>query len=496
MSLYNRTELEPFTRANADDVNNETSKIKAAIDQLYDMVNSLQGGGTGGTGVARYVWLAYADSADGTVNFAHDPGNRSYIGIAANKLDETASDFPEDYSWSLIRGSDAPTLRVVASAQRFDFDSDGHATAASEILFTAEATNIVTAIAFAAINDSGNAVTLTTVNDEQVKLAATDFGDADWVRVTATANGGGVSDSITITAKRETREVNHRGHYRNSETYNKNDIVNYRGSSFIARRDGLTGIAPTDGDEDDANWGLLARHGDIGDPATADSAFTSTINLTTSASGANLRRLARQAGYRGKSNATITFNVPNGVVITGKDDGGIAIDTGDWPTDLYTIALTLVVQSGGVVRGGGGNGGRGRGTGMAGQAGGDGGDAIFCRVPMTVTVDAGGTVSGGGGGGSGADSSVTGWPLPTYSSAGGGGGGFPNGNGGLGGGSGTDGLDGTVAGGGIGGTPGGYDGGGAGAAAPVKGGAGGYAIRKNGNTVTTTLNGTVQGTVG
>lgn len=500
--LYNRTPLEPHTRANADDVNNETAKIASAITQLTLMVQALQEGGGSGDGVARYTWIAFADSSDGTVNFSHTPGNRAYLGVAANKLIDTPSDFPEDYSWALIRGSDAPTLRLVSSAQRFDFDSDGVSTGASEILFTAEGTNLATAIQFSAKNDSGSVVTLATVNADQVKLDVADFGEADWVQVTALANGGAVSDSIVVTAKRDTRQVNYKGRWRPDVTYAKQDVVTYRGSSFISLTDTNLNHMPDIHGEDNAYWDAMAVGGAVGDPSTPDTAPNTTITLTSSVERVNLRALASVAGYRGKANATYTFVVPNGVTIVGRpiggarsihETGGIAIDTGEWPVDEHTITLVLTVQSGGVVRGGGGDGGRGGIRGGSGGKGNNGGDAIFCRVPMTVNIDAGGKVESGGGGGSGADSSTTGWPLSSHSDTGGGGGGFPNGRAGNGGGAGAAGLDGTAAGGGLGGAPGGGNGGNAGAS-PTNGGTAGYAVRKNGNTVTVNNSGTMTGT--
>jgi hypothetical protein len=489
MSLYNRNPLEPFTRANSDDVNAETAKIEAAIDQLEQLLTGI----VAGTGIPLYTWLAYADSDDGTVNFDHVPGNRSYVGIAVNKLTATPSDFPVDYAWSLIRGSDAPTLRLVASAPRFDFDSKGKASGASEILFTVEATNIATAVAFTATNDSGNAVTLQAVNATQVKLLVADFGAASWVRVVATANGGGVSDSITITANRDSRPISHRGKYRSDVTYAANDAVTYKGSSFLSKHDANLGNTPVDSEEEDTHWSLLARRGDAGDPASTPALFSSTIALSNTSGMVNLRKLAKTAGYTGKGDANITFNVPNGVLITGRNDGGIGIDTGLWPDLEHTITLVLNVNTGGIVRGGGGNGGNGKGKGQRGGGGGDGGDAIFCRTNMTVNIAAGGEVSGGGGGGDGGSSTITGWPNSTYSEAGGGGGGFPNGAGGIGSNGGNAGANGTAVGGGLGGSPGGVNGGGA-AQAAATGGAAGYAVRKNGNTVTVNNSGTMNGT--
>jgi hypothetical protein len=502
--LYNRTALEDHTRANADDVNNETAKIKAAIDSIVAMVSALQeGGGGSGDGIARYAWLAFADSSDGTTNFSHSPGNRAYLGIASNKLTATPSDFPEDYTWALIRGSDAPTLRLVSSAQRFEFDDDGVSTGASEILFTAEGTNLATAIQFSAKNDSGSAVTLTVVNAAQVKLEVADFAEADWVQVITLANGGAVSDSIVITARRDSRPISWQGRWRNDVSYAKNDLTGYSGHAFISLIDNNLNHAPDSKGQDNSFWDAFAVGGAVGDPSTPDSAPTSTINLVTTTGRVNLRSLANAAGYRGKANANYTFVVPNGVTITGlsteghvrkkHESGSIAIDTGEWPVNEYAIVLVVTVQSGGVVRGGGGNGGDGGRSGRSGGRGLDGGDAIYCRANMTVNINAGGKVEAGGGGGPGGVSDTTGWPISSHRDAGGGGGGFPNGAGGQGGGSGADGMPGTVAGGGLGGAPGGANGGNA-AVSVANGGTAGYAVRKNGNTVTVNNSGTMTGT--
>lgn len=238
---------------------------------------------------------------------------------------------------------------------------------------------------------------------------------------------------------------------------------------------------------------MLAAAGDPGTPATPPGAFSATINVSSGAA-VNLRSLADAAGYSGQSDASVTFYVPNGVTITGLSSGGIGIDTGTWPNTSYSIALTLIVQSGATVTGGGGNGGSFGGYGL------DGGDAIFVRVPMTggITIDAGGLVQAGGGGGGAKQTNGIG-----KFGGGGGGGGAPNGEGGApNSGSiadGNPGDDGSGSGGGAGGSPGGGAGGsfgfgGAAASDGTPGGAGGYAVRKNGNAVAVTNNGTMTGT--
>lgn len=243
--------------------------------------------------------------------------------------------------------------------------------------------------------------------------------------------------------------------------------------------------------------------------------FSATIAVTGS-SPVNLRTLANTAGYNGAMNASVIFQVGSGVTITGAagaPSGGIAIDSGTWPTGTYSITVALQVS--GSVLGGGGAGGAGGGIGD-GEQGGLGGDAVYCRLPMSVTVNSGGAIKsgGGGGGGGGAYDISPPFPDPETRGGGGGGGGAPNGPAGAGGmGSivgGLSGSAGTTGGGGAGAaSSGGAGAGGNGGNYGTTGAAGGdgsytrgngnvagYAIRKNGNTVPVTNNGTITGTQG
>lgn len=236
------------------------------------------------------------------------------------------------------------------------------------------------------------------------------------------------------------------------------------------------------------------------------SGFNQTIQIAGTGP-VNLRWLADAAGYNGAQNATVIFQLAAGVTITGAVNGGIAIDTGTWPTGTYAINLALQIS--GKAYGGGGNGGNGN----AGAAT-AGGDALYCRAPLTVAVNAGGEIKagGGGGGGGGRDRVGSGGEFFFYG-GGGGGGGAPNGLAGAGGagdgGNGASGSAGTTANGGAGGAGANGNDGGAGGGFAQSGvtgdpayqaggvaGAPGYAVRKNGNTVTVTNNGTIVGTQG
>ena len=238
------------------------------------------------------------------------------------------------------------------------------------------------------------------------------------------------------------------------------------------------------------------------------SGFVQTINVTGTGP-VNLRSLADAAGYTGTQNATVIFVVGSSITLTGTSASTITVDSGVWPTGSYDIDLTLSVS--GKVRGGGGkagNAGSGYGAGAAGAAG---GDALYCRLPMTVVVDSGGFIQAGGGGGAGGKGGVqfvSG--EPRFHGGGGGGGGQPNGPGGTGGVGEDGGLSGqpgtagtpTVAGAGgppgalqaqAGGSGGAYGIAGAGLSGGAAGGVAGYAIRKNGHVVNVTNNGTITG---
>ena len=61
--------------------------------------------GTNGVdGRTSYTHIAYADSADGTVNFSVSDSNRSYIGVYVD-FNQTDSTNPSSYQWSLIKGA-------------------------------------------------------------------------------------------------------------------------------------------------------------------------------------------------------------------------------------------------------------------------------------------------------------------------------------------------------------------------------------------------------
>jgi phage minor structural protein len=64
-------------------------------------------GQPGEDGVTYYTWVMYADDATGT-GISADPTGKSYLGIAYNKLTQTASTNPADYTWSKFEGPQGP----------------------------------------------------------------------------------------------------------------------------------------------------------------------------------------------------------------------------------------------------------------------------------------------------------------------------------------------------------------------------------------------------
>lgn len=320
---------------------------------------------------------------------------------------------------------------------------------------------------------------------------------------------------------------NWRGDYLYFATYYREDAVVFNGGSYRLKVATSTGNAPSGTNQENAYWSVISSPGGVALPAPGGG-YTSTIDIASSSVGVNLYDLAIADGYDGQDDATIIFEVESGVTITGLAGsggapgipGGIAIDTGSWPTSTYSIDLTIRIKSGGKVYGGGGGGGRGSVGQSAGYGGGAGGDAIYCRLPVYVDIQAGGELKGGGAGGGGGGGMYQAWGGAILLGGGGGGGGFPNGGGGPRGrtdDNSTAGADGTAAttpaangtggtqstreagGGGNGGVaaqegqagsptqnPAGQYGGGATAA-------GGYAIRFNGHSVTYDANGDVAG---
>lgn len=91
--------------AGLEDLQAQLDAIIAANVAQQEQIVSLQGLLTGYvTEVpSRYMWRAYANSPDGRSDFTTgEPGSRSFIGLAFNKVDIEPSTNPSDYEWSSI----------------------------------------------------------------------------------------------------------------------------------------------------------------------------------------------------------------------------------------------------------------------------------------------------------------------------------------------------------------------------------------------------------
>lgn len=75
-------------------------------------------GAPGADGVTLYTWYAYADTADGVLNFTNgSPNNRVYQGISPNRTTATESTNPADYTWSPYVGPPSFGLAATGGAE-------------------------------------------------------------------------------------------------------------------------------------------------------------------------------------------------------------------------------------------------------------------------------------------------------------------------------------------------------------------------------------------
>ena len=77
------------------------AKAQVTIADVYDGA----AGQPGPAGESSYTHIAYANSADGTVDFSTTDSNRSYVGMYVDNVQQDSSD-PSKYKWTLIKGAD------------------------------------------------------------------------------------------------------------------------------------------------------------------------------------------------------------------------------------------------------------------------------------------------------------------------------------------------------------------------------------------------------
>ena len=78
------------------------------LDYTWSLIKGTDGqpGAKGEDGTQYWTWIAYSDNADGSNMYQVPNEDTKYIGIAVNKLTQTESSDPADYTWSKFKGED------------------------------------------------------------------------------------------------------------------------------------------------------------------------------------------------------------------------------------------------------------------------------------------------------------------------------------------------------------------------------------------------------
>ncbi|WBY16634.1 hypothetical protein PF049_00220 [Erythrobacteraceae bacterium WH01K] len=200
--------------------NNKTTATESTnpADYTWSLIKGNDGvpGTPGANGQPTYTWFAYASNADGSENFTTGTpveGTHTYIGIAANKDTATESNNPADYTWSLIKGADAPLLTLSSTHYVFPYnENDNPKTQEATIsvqrqnlsdtpvwkLYTEDGTERAFSetqhIAITADQLSAN------VSNFRFRNFIDEFG-GESMRIEVTA--GGLTDSLTLTKVRD-----------------------------------------------------------------------------------------------------------------------------------------------------------------------------------------------------------------------------------------------------------------------------------------------------
>ena len=153
--------------------------------------------------LAERIFIAYANSADGIIDFSTtDSVGKAYMGVYTAAVSTQSTD-PSTYSWTRIKGEDgasAPTLNLTSSQQVMKFKSDGTPDGDQTVIFTALKQNSTENVAWEAIPYKGDtaqpATTLGGTGDVR-SLTSADW-NAEWTRVQVTVSMGSLKDIQTI----------------------------------------------------------------------------------------------------------------------------------------------------------------------------------------------------------------------------------------------------------------------------------------------------------
>lgn len=89
---------------------NKTTAVESdtPTDYTWSLIKGTDGqpGAKGEDGTQYWTWIAYSDNADGSGMYQVPTDTTKYIGIAVNRLTQTESDDPADYTWSKFKGED------------------------------------------------------------------------------------------------------------------------------------------------------------------------------------------------------------------------------------------------------------------------------------------------------------------------------------------------------------------------------------------------------
>lgn len=153
--------------------------------------------------LAERIFIAYANSEDGTVDFSiSDSVGKAYMGVYTAAVSTQSTD-PSTYSWTRIKGEDgvsAPTLNLTSSQQVMKFKSDSTPDGDQTIIFTALKQNSTEAVTWEAIPYKGDiaqpSITLGGTGDVR-SLTSADWNN-EWTRVKVTVSMGSLKDIQTI----------------------------------------------------------------------------------------------------------------------------------------------------------------------------------------------------------------------------------------------------------------------------------------------------------
>lgn len=211
----------PFNKDYIGLAHNKTTAIESTNygDYSWSLVKGEDGvpGDPGVDGLTTYTWIKYATSSAGA-GMSDSPTNKTYIGLAYNKLTATESTDPADYAWALIQGSqgvpgdNAKSVYITSTAQVLTSPAVGGVTSPATAVVTGTALNTtidkweysVDGAAFSAIvppgaSRSGNIVTITgssmAASTIAIRMSNTASGAADTLTVGKVWHGAAGSDA-------------------------------------------------------------------------------------------------------------------------------------------------------------------------------------------------------------------------------------------------------------------------------------------------------------